>query len=183
MNRQINLLPFELRRDPKVETRRLLVRSLLIALALALVLGGAVLFYQIYTLQRQLAEVQEELMRLQPVALQAQKVGEEIKQKEQETAHLQSVFNERSLWGVILDRINDRSPRDVWLTALSATEAGDFTLKGMANSLVSVGIFQNQLTQLPELEGISLKSAEKVSVGEVSLVKFEIAGRLRQGGE
>ncbi|KKM10856.1 hypothetical protein SY88_11425 [Clostridiales bacterium PH28_bin88] len=180
--RQINLLPPELRREPGVEARRAFQRVLLLSLALVLVAGSSGLLYRVYSLQRELALVQAELMRFQPIVEQVQKAKEDIAQKEQELAHMQSVYNQRRLWGVILDGINDRSPRDVWLTKLSADENGSFSITGIANSLTSVGIFQNQLNLMSELEGISLISAEENTLQGIRVVKFEMKGRIRQGG-
>ncbi|MFZ5688137.1 MAG: PilN domain-containing protein [Bacillota bacterium] len=181
MKREINLLPANLQRSPVLKTRSFSVTFLVILFLLLFLLGSVGFFFYLNSLERQIAQIQQELRILQPVVAKVQAIRKENKQKEQQIASLQSVLSEKIKWGQILSGIGDVMPKDLWLTTLKADEAGSISLQGNATSLISIGLLQHQLNQLPHLEEVSLRYAEITAVGDSTTLQFEMTGRLRQG--
>jgi Tfp pilus assembly protein PilN len=145
-------------------------------------LGSVAFYYYLTSLQRQISVIKTEMQSLQPVVAKIEKMRAEVTLKEQQITSLQLILREQINWGDILNEIGDGMPEDLWLTDLKADEAGLFTLRGNASSLMSVGLLQRRLSQMPYFEEVSLRHSERIAADDNTTIKFEMNGRLRQGG-
>ena len=182
MKREINLLPIDLQKKPVMRVGRFRASVLAVLIFLFVLLGSVGFYYYLASLQRQIAAIKIEMQTLQPVVSKIEKMREEITLKEQQVSSLQLILREQMNWGDILSEIGDGMPKDLWLTDLKADEAGLFTLQGNASSLMSVGLLQRRLSQMPYFEEVSLRHSERISADDNTAIKFEMNGRLRQGG-
>jgi len=149
-----------------------------------ILLGPAGFSVYINYLERQLAQVQQQLHVLQPAVAKAQAIREENYQTKQQIISLQSLLNEKISWGEIMEDIGYAMPKDLWLTGLKAEETGAISLQGNSRSFVSIGLLQEQLEYLPQIIEVTLMLAERINVDDDSyIIRFEIIGRLYPGGD
>jgi Tfp pilus assembly protein PilN len=182
LKREINLLPVDLQKKPVMRVGRFRVSFLAVLIFLFVLLGSVAFYYYLASLQRQISVIKTEMQSLQPVVAKIEKMREEVTLKEQQITSLQLILREQINWGDILNEIGDGMPEDLWLTDLKADEAGLFTLRGNASSLMSVGLLQRRLSQMPYFEEVSLRHSERIAADDNTTIKFEMNGRLRQGG-
>lgn len=182
MKREINLLPVDLQKKPVMRVGRFRVSVLAVLIFLFVLLGSVAFYYYLTSLQRQISVIKTEMQSLQPVVAKIEKMRAEVTLKEQQITSLQLILREQMNWGDILNEIGDGMPEDLWLTDLKADEAGLFTLRGNASSLMSVGLLQRRLSQMPYFEEVSLRHSERIAADDNTTIKFEMNGRLRQGG-
>ncbi|MBS3976997.1 MAG: PilN domain-containing protein [Syntrophomonadaceae bacterium] len=182
MKREINLLPVDLQKKPVMRVGRFRVSVLAVLIFLFVLLGSVAFYYYLTSLQRQISVIKTEMQSLQPVVAKIEKMRAEVTLKEQQITSLQLILREQINWGDILNEIGDGMPEDLWLTDLKADEAGLFTLRGNASSLMSVGLLQRRLSQMPYFEEVSLRHSERIAADDNTTIKFEMNGRLRQGG-
>jgi len=182
LKREINLLPVDLQKKPVMRVGRFRVSVLAVLIFLFVLLGSVAFYYYLTSLQRQISVIKTEMQSLQPVVAKIEKMRAEVTLKEQQITSLQLILREQINWGDILNEIGDGMPEDLWLTDLKADEAGLFTLRGNASSLMSVGLLQRRLSQMPYFEEVSLRHSERIAADDNTTIKFEMNGRLRQGG-
>jgi hypothetical protein len=168
--------------------RPILLRSLLPVAAVALV---ATTIFVLNVLQaREVAALQVELERLQPVCARATELRLQLAVSECKLNQLQALEKElpQPEWQQILDRISQSMPDDVWLDRVTFHDAQSATLSGASYTDDGLYDFVGFLKQVPDIAEIALEGtgAGQSPTGPTTNFTLQLrlansAGRSKQG--
>jgi hypothetical protein len=168
--------------------RPILVRSLLPLAAVVLV--AATIFVLKLMQARDIAALQSEVERLQPVCARATELRLQLAVSERKLNQLQAL--EKVLpqpeWQRILDRISQSMPDDVWLDRVTFLDAQSATLSGASYTDDGLYDFVSYLKQVPDVAEIALEGtgAGQSPTGPTTNFTLQLtlansAGRSEQG--
>jgi Tfp pilus assembly protein PilN len=174
---KINLLPPEYRRKSvdRIKKRR----EVSVVLFLICFSVYCMFVFSYLTSEWRLKEVKQELLKLQPLATRYEVTRQQLDQVELQLNQFKQKQQRQCHWDALLLSINERLPVDVWLTRFIAREDGSLLIKGTSNSLNSISVFLNQLSQMPQLEQVQLKNATRE--GQKNLIGYEIGAYIKGG--
>lgn len=115
----INLLPRELRPGNKINRQRLVVKIILIFLAVSLTGAYCGFTYRLHSLQNEVANANEQLVKMRPQVNKALALKQERKRITATVNELQKLLDRRKTWSHVLSDINDILPEDVWLKGIN----------------------------------------------------------------
>lgn len=182
--KNISLLPPEIKAEARARRRRNLY--LLVSVG---VLAGFVIFYSILHIET--ARTRSELRTLEEereiVATEMDALGvyREM-QADVEAAErmVQQAMGTTPSWGELLETVGLKVPHGIQLTDLNASynnDSGELTLRGRADSHITVARWLEQMHEIPLLDRIYCQFADEgLHEGRVT-VQFEVKARILPG--
>lgn len=192
--RAVNLLPKDTPAARKRQQRKFdpalpaLVGGLLVV-AGGLFLGTISASGDIAEKRDAVADLQARLGRLPKPTPQPAADAALVKQQQQRSDALTTVLTQRLAWDGVLRRFSLVLPEDVWLTRLSATDAGTtgatrlLQISGYTYSHDAVARLLARLAVVPDLRDVQLQRSALVVVAGREVVEFELAASVRGPGE
>lgn len=165
----------------RVPMRPILLRSA-IPLAAILVLGVAMIVANLFQ-YRVLAKMQSELDTLAPVLSRATLLRLQLGATEAKLKQLKRV-DERLLepnWGVIVSRIGQSMPTEVWLDRMGIEDGQTGQLTGASYTDSGVYDFVGYLEQVPDLERVALEGTGMGRSTAGPTTSFQVVFSLRGG--
>jgi Tfp pilus assembly protein PilN len=188
--RAVNLLPKESPAARKRQQRKFdpalpaLVGGLLVV-AGGLFLGTISASGDIAEKWDAVADLQARLGRLPKPTPQPAADAALVRQQQQRSDALTTVLTQRLAWDGVLRRFSLVLPEDVWLTRLSATDAGTtgatrlLQISGYTYSHDAVARLLARLSVVPDLRDVQLQRSALTSLSGREVVEFELAAGVR----
>ncbi|HKV45672.1 MAG TPA: PilN domain-containing protein [bacterium] len=142
-------------------------------IAIALFLGS-----RVASLQRQVAEVTQQIEALRPVALQVEQLRATVRQLQARQAVIQALLANQLPATESLQAIRTVIPQDVWLVNLTTSGGKGVLFDGYTFSYKAVARFMVALKDSDRFRNIDLTSTQKDKLGAREVVKFQVTGEL-----
>ncbi|MGI6065462.1 MAG: PilN domain-containing protein [Bacillota bacterium] len=181
MNKNINLLPLELRQKRTGKIQEGIIKILSFTIIIVVLLGGLSYFGLIKSLEYRLGRIEEEFSILKPKLEQVKFYQNENEKMQAEIKDTESIERAKVHWSMILGLINDQLPKDLWITHFSFDQNRTISLMGIAANLSPVGVFLYKLNDLTCFDTIYLEKAAEIKQGDLSLTEFTLKGTLAKG--
>lgn len=174
---RINLLPPEYRPQPQIRPLRLL---LLLGLVLApLILAGvaAYFWYDLYALDREIADLAAERAQYGPLYDKVLGMERKLTELQQQLASREKLVADHLNAVEILTALSRMVPENVTINNLSLTPGGGISISATAADYYGVGAFQLRLTKSGEFAPAVLSGAS----GGKGSVSFQLTTAYRKG--
>lgn len=182
MNKNINLLPPELRAKD-LKGNQNLTKFLLIIIAMIVIVGYTLFFGWIKLSEYRAHRLDKQLTQLMPEKVKIETYQKENKQLKAEIADLTEIQKNRIKWTPLLNDLSNHLPQDMWITDFSCNQEKRIQLQGIGPNLAAIGIFLYELHQLPYFEEIKLQQTKEIKVGKEVMVNYVLVGTLAEGRE
>ncbi len=195
MNYKVNLLPPKLRREGIIDVRRLIMISLTTLLVAAILVGYGIFLLLFFNQKSELETTRQQLASLTPIVNRVQEIKKERKELEAALQEYTILLQKQIIWSDLFFALNNVTPDDLWLTELetafsqeeqkSGPEGGKpevlarpdiMNFKGLSCSVPSIGLFMNNLSQLPYFKEVKLVKLNKENEG----ISFQITTLLKE---
>jgi Tfp pilus assembly protein PilN len=144
-----------------------------ILIAISLFLGS-----RVASLQRQVAEVTQQIEALRPVALEVEQLRATVRQLQARQAVIQALLANQLPATDSLTAIRTVIPQDVWLVNLTTSGGKAVLFDGYTFSYKGVARFMIALKDSNRFRNIDLTSTQKDKLGAREVVKFQVTGEL-----
>lgn len=177
----------------RAEKRRLErdMRRLLIVIVVELVFAvgvGGWLCTRLFTTRAQIADLEVQLARLQPVVSQIERYEKATAKLEPKLKLLDKAKDNTLRWYNTLDRLTQCMPESAWLTQISskADRAGasgsgglSVDIRGISANQATVGEAMLRINTIPDLKRVDLSFTQSSTVGNATAVEFEINAAMK----
>ena len=180
MNKNINLLPLELRHNSGQKQDNY-IKGLSVLIIIVVLLGGFVFFTLIRFIEYRLDGIEKELNVLKPKIEQAKFYHNENEEMQVEIRDMESIEEAKVHWSMVLGTINEHLPQDLWVTHFSFNQDRTIKIMGIAENLSPIGVLLYELNGLTCFESFSLEKAEEIKQGSLSLTEFSLKGMMAKG--
>lgn len=177
----INLLPLELRQDLPINWPKLWPRIILLGLILILLFLYIVFYISFFAIYMQTSKLDKELIELQPQTRKALEIKREILSLKEQIDTLNSLNVKQTAWNKLLWALNDHVPQDLWLISFKNSSGQEVILKGQSLNFDSIGLFLNEINQLPFFSEVILTQTDTVLITEQIVYNFEFRAKLTEG--
>lgn len=175
----------------RAEKRRLErdMRRLLIVIVIEVVFAvgiGGWLCTRLFSARAQIADLEVQLAKLQPVVSQIQRYESATAKLEPRLKLLDKAKDGTLRWYNTLDRLTQCVPESAWLTQVSsrADRSGDglqMDIRGVSATQAHVGETMLRINTIPDLERVDLHFTQSGKVGNAEAVEFEIGTSMKAG--
>lgn len=166
------------------DTKRLAI-VILAELVFVVCLGGW-MFTKMWSSQVRLAELNQQLTKLQPVVKQIEDYQSSTKMLAPKLDLLGRAKNQTMSWYNTLDRLTQSLPQATYLTRIATTEsqAGKdektiVTLGGISSEQAKVGEVMMRLQAIPDFEDVNLSYTRENNEKNNSGIEFEIGASIK----
>ncbi|MGD0152181.1 MAG: PilN domain-containing protein [Thermacetogeniaceae bacterium] len=207
---KVNLLPPNLQREELIDMRRLLILAVSVTLTMLVLGAAIFFVVNYFDMRQEIASETSQLASLQPSVNYVQTLQGQTKMMQGIVTGYKVLLNRQVTWSSLLYELDDIAPTDLWLVELDLTNASQpktgtatpagkvpaasiaqnntepvpfpdtVTVKGMALSVPSVGIFVQNMRQLPYFKDVVIKTITAQTGGNsfeiTAYVKDELHG-------
>lgn len=175
------------RRRLERDMRRLLI-LIVVEMVFAVGVGGW-LCTRLFTTRAQIADLEVQLTRLQPVVSQIERYEKATGKLEPKLKLLDKAKDNTLRWYNTLDRLTQCMPESAWLTQISsradraasgsASEGLSMDIRGISANQATVGEAMLRINTIPDLKRVDLSFTQSSTVGNATAVEFEINAAMK----
>ncbi|MEW6447048.1 MAG: PilN domain-containing protein [Bacillota bacterium] len=184
---KVNLLPPELvsRAELGEAPRRPPVIVVFVCVAGLLCLVYIGFAFYIYSARAKVTEIKHELAALEPEIQQVEALQSKTALLKNRAAAWRQITENRKTYYHFFKDLNRLLPVDMWLMSVDMAQpkVGDpvhVVIEGATGSLASVGVYINNLSGLPYLNGVTLKELKQET--PVAVTVFTVDAYISDGG-
>ncbi|NLG83250.1 MAG: hypothetical protein GX493_01285 [Firmicutes bacterium] len=175
---RINLLPPEYRPQPQIQPLRLLLLLGLILGPLILAGVGAYCWYQLYTLDREIADLTAERAQYGPLYDKVIGMEKKLGELEQQLAAREKLTADHLNAVEILTTLSRMVPKNVVINSLTVGAGGSISISATAGDYFGAAAFQLRLIKSEEFTPAVLGGAS----GEEGNISFQLTTAFRKAG-
>jgi type IV pilus assembly protein PilN len=161
----------------------------------AILVGYGIFLLLFFNQKSELETTRQQLASLTPIVNRVQEIKKERKELEAALQEYTILLQKQIIWSDLFFALNNVTPDDLWLTELetafsqeeqkSGPEGGKpevlarpdiMNFKGLSCSVPSIGLFMNNLSQLPYFKEVKLVKLNKENEG----ISFQITTLLKE---
>jgi len=178
MTIRINLLAPERRRRRRIGPVGIGL-AVLAAVVLLLVVVGVVLQVRIAGMRSHLEEVQAEVERLRPEALQVERMKRAVDAMHRRETFIRQFFTAQIPAAEAILDLSLAIPRDTWITQFLVQGGRAVQVEGVtAQDNESVALFMLNLDQSPHFRNVDLSVSERQRIGTRDVIRFSLTAEL-----
>jgi type IV pilus assembly protein PilN len=178
MTIRINLLAPERRRRRRIGPVGIGL-AVLAAVVLILAVVGIVLQVRVAGMRSRLAEVQAEVERLRPEALQVERMKRAVDAMHRREAFIRQFFTAQIPAAEAILDLSLAIPRDTWITQFAVQGGRAVQVEGVtAQDNESVALFMVNLDQSPRFRNVDLSVSERQRIGTRDVMRFSLTAEL-----
>lgn len=166
MPETINLIPQE-ERIQQTKTKVVKFSTILAVVLLVIVAGiGGYFYYKTYTLKKDLENLNNQISNLRGQITSLSTIEVEARNLYKKTTILQSIFDNRIYYSVLLKELDQSVPKNVVIDSFGVNKDNTVAISGSANTYNAVQDFTNKLLERDiftsvELNSVGLDSREE----------------------
>ena len=168
---KMNLLPEELRKVKKVNTRDFVIRVIVLSLIGLLIVSEIAFAAILGSLKYKTAKIQDEIMRVEPSVNEAQQLLKQNQETNLRIEEFKKLVPSSESWADILENISAAMPANIWLIHLNLNDKNQLIIEGNADKLSTLGNFMAGLRSIKNFKSVNLTSAN----GNLDGVKFTLS--------
>jgi len=164
------------------------VRRLVVLICIELVAGvtvSGILWGRIYATRARIADVDVQLIRLQPKVKRIHELEAETKALEPKLDLLENAKEQTLRWYNLMDRLSTSLPERTWLRRMDSADPApgkndsQIVFNGVAETQRLVGELMMRMYSNPDLTDISLRFTQATDVAKRQVYEFELAANLK----
>ncbi len=197
---KVNLLPLNLQREELIDIRRLLILAVSVTITMLILGVAIFFVVNYFNMRQEIDSETRQLESLQPSVNYVQSLQNQTNTMQAAVTDYKALMNRQITWSSLLYELDDIAPTDLWLVELDLANANQpkvgstaaagqttatpaaqknaapepypntLTVKGTALSVPSIGIFVQNMRQLPYFKDAVIKTITAQSEGN----SFEI---------
>jgi len=175
---RINLLPIKELQAEVTRRREIIIGSAVLGAVLLILLGGyAYQYYQLTSLEKELAGLRAELQALNTKVKEVSDLQVKIKELRGKQKIIEDLNNKKSGPVLVMTSLSSATPASLWLTDLREG-GGNVTMNGLATDNETVANFMRSLTTSKYFINVELIETTQGAGPTAALKKFAIKARV-----
>lgn len=181
MNKTINLLPADFQKEKRPYLTIKKLKKLIIFVFLGAMLVSFIVFILMVISQRRYDSIQEKIRQIHPAQSRVALLQKENQELSAKIKALNEIKDKKFYVAPVLIDLENHIPENLWILEMKFQDNKKIVIQGAAADFSAVGVFVNNISELPCFIEVRLQKAEEIKSGELSITKFTIQGTLKKG--